>query len=184
LIGVFWVPYSEEHPFHGQVMHLDLAPIEIAAGMPHTNQIVGLGWFVPKDIHADDRVCFSDEVTDGYGMPQISTVYQLTERDHERIEAARDDIKRAAGALGQALPDSAEPKLLPPGSSLHYQGTVRTGQADDGTSVCDAYLRVWGFINLFVGGNGTIPTATACNPTLTSVALAARGSAALAQLMS
>ena len=30
VVGVFWVPYSaSHHPFHGQVMHLDMSPIEI-----------------------------------------------------------------------------------------------------------------------------------------------------------
>jgi pyranose oxidase len=183
IVGVFWVPFSAEHPFHGQVMHLDLAPIEIAPSAERSAQVVGLGWFAPKDIRPEDRVCFSDEERDGYGMPAISTRYELTERDREAIEAAHADILRAAASLGELMPDTPEPKLLPPGASLHYQGTVRIGQTDDGASVCDADLRVWGFDNLFVGGNGTIPTPTAGNPTLSSVALAARASAAVTQVI-
>ncbi len=68
---------------------------------------------------------------------------------------------------------------MPSGSSLHYQGTVRMGADDDGQSVCDPTGRVWGIENLYVAGNGVIPTSTACNPTLTTVSLAVIGARAV-----
>ena len=57
------------------------------------------------------------------------------------IEAATR-LRRAGEALGEFV---AEPRLLPNGSSLHYMGTMRMGETDDGTSVADPYSRVWGF---------------------------------------
>jgi len=134
---------------------------------------------VPKDIRPEDRVVFSDREVDAYGMPRLRIEYALTERDRETVDAAIADQQRGAAALGEEVPGRG-PALIPAGSSLHYQGTTRMGEGDDGESVCDPFSRVWGFDNLFVGGNGVIPTATASNPTLTSVALAIRAASAVA----
>lgn len=106
-------------------------------------------------------------------MPKMTIHYELTAKDTAEIAAAQKEQARVVAAFGKVLKEG-ESRLMPPGSSLHFQGTVRMGETDDAHSVCDPYSRVWGFENLFVGGNGVIPTATACNPTATSVALAIR----------
>ncbi|MEU9060279.1 GMC oxidoreductase [Streptomyces sp. NPDC048430] len=172
--GVSWVPYTDEEPFHGQVMQLDASPVPLAEDdEPAPGTVVGLGWFCAKDVRAEDRVEFDDERDDAYGLPAMQIRYRLTARDHAAIEAARGAVRRAAEALGEPLDN--EPRALALGASLHYQGTVRAGRENDGTSVCDADSQVWDVRGLYVAGNGVIPTATACNPTLTSVALAIAG---------
>ena len=80
---------------------------------------------------------------------------------------------RLGAAIGEPL--DPHPFTMPFGASLHYQGTTRMGPGDDGTSVCNVDSEVWEAPGVFVAGNGVIPTSTACNPTLTSVALAVRG---------
>ncbi|OXM72688.1 GMC oxidoreductase [Amycolatopsis sp. KNN50.9b] len=180
--GVSWVPFTDAEPFHGQVMQLDASPVPLAPDdVPAPGSIVGLGWFCAKDVRAADRVAFDDTARDGYGMPAMRIHYRLTSRDEAALEAARAAVRRAASALGDPLDE--EPITLPPGSSLHYQGTVRMGRSDDGTSVCDPSSRVWGVDGLHVAGNGVIPTATACNPTLTSVALAVAGARHIARTL-
>jgi len=47
--------------------------------------------------------------------------------------------------------------------------------------VCDPDSQVWGVPGLVVAGNNVIPTSTAANPTLTSVALAVRGARRIAR---
>ncbi|WP_028659842.1 GMC oxidoreductase [Nocardioides insulae] len=172
--GVNWVPFTDDEPFHGQVMQLDASPVPLAGDEPGRGTIVGLGWFCAKDLQESDRVEFDDDAVDPYGMPKMRIHYTLSEADHRSLEASRASILRAAAALGEPLDDSA-PLTFPPGASLHYQGSVRMGAVDDGTSVCGPTSEVWAAPGLFVAGNGVIPTSIACNPTLLAVALAVGG---------
>ncbi|GGI47457.1 choline dehydrogenase-like flavoprotein [Agromyces flavus] len=172
--GVSWVPFTDDMPFHGQIMQLDASPVPLADDDPVVpGSIVGLGLFCAKDLQWDDRVEFSADRVDSYGMPAMTIHYRLTDRDHAVLDRAREEIVALANAVGEPIGD--QPFTMPLGASLHYQGTTRMGETDDGRSVCSPDSEVWGIPGLFVAGNGVIPTATACNPTVTSVALAVRG---------
>ena len=64
---------------------------------------------------------------------------------------------------------------------MHFTGTVRMGPVEDGTSVCDPHGRVWGFDNLYVAGNGVLPTVVVCNSTLTGMTAAVATARAVAE---
>ena len=185
-VGVLWVPFhNPSHPFHGQVMHLDTSPIplKVSDAAPKKGHYVGLGWFAAKDVRYEDYLEFSSEEKDFYGLPKMRVHYALTEKDNASIAQSNREQERAAKAFGWFI-EGGEPRTMPMGSSLHYQGTTRMGESDDGTSVCDPYSQVWGTRNVFVGGNNVIPTATACNPTMSAAALAVRASQRIASLLS
>jgi pyranose oxidase len=176
------IPFSEpDHPYSLQVMYAETPPFQLDPDHPAAGNrwgYVNMGYGVRKFPRVEDGVSFDDGELDYRGFPNMTIEYALTEREEAEIAQATVLLRRAAGALG---PFVAEPRLLPNGSSLHYMGTMRMGEADDGTSVADPYSRVWGFENLIVGGNALIPTANTMNPTLMSVALAVRGARAAAE---
>ncbi len=169
-----------EHPFHAQLMFSPVCPVPLPADHPlagNAHGYIGMGWGVRKWPRPEDRVTFDDDAPDENGLPGIRIAYRVTDREQAELDRAREFQARAAALFGEFLPGM--PAVLPAGSSLHYMGTVRMGATDDGTSVCDPESRVWGVDGLVLAGNGLIPTANACNPTLTSVALAIRGARAL-----
>ena len=186
-IGVFWVPFdAPHHPFHGQIMHMDLSPLKTTVAPPSggggAKHIVGLGWGCLKEVQYDDCIEFSETETDWLGMPKMNFKFAYTEGDKKAIEQAKTMQTLAVEAFGKVIKDGDQ-TLMPPGTSLHYEGTTRMGETNDGTSVCDSYAQVWDFDNLFVGGNGVIPTATTSNPTLTSVAIAVRSAEKIVDLL-
>lgn len=172
-------PFSTTRPLQLGVMTLANSAFKIAIGDgpefggadPATARLAVLACYAAKDIQVSDAVEFSDTEADHYGMPKMRIRYSHTDTDRGVIDQMREVSITAADRLGTR---HEEPELAAGGSSLHYQGTVRMGQVDDGESVCDVNLRVWNVENLYVGGNGVIPTATSANPTLTLVALAIR----------
>jgi pyranose oxidase len=175
------IPFSEPgHPFSLQVMYAENPPFQLDPSHPRAGNrwgYVNMGYGVRKHPRAEDGVTFSDDELDYRGLPNMTIEYELTDVENREIAEATERLRRAGGALGTFV---AQPRLLPNGSSLHYMGTMRMGEADDGTSVADPYSRVWGFENLVVGGNALIPTANTMNPTLMSVAIAVRGARAVA----
>jgi pyranose oxidase len=160
---------------------MDMSPMKTTVSDP-SKHIVGLGWGCLKKINFNDQIVFSETEKDHFGMPKMTFKYKFSDDDFTAIEAAKKFQAKVAALFGKEIKDGQQ-TLMPPGSSLHYEGTTRMGLRNDGESVCDSFSRVWGFDNLFVGGNGVIPMATTSNPTLTSVAMAVRACGRIIDLL-
>jgi choline dehydrogenase-like flavoprotein len=172
-----WLPASTEQPLQAQIMarpYIDDDMHPLAYG-------VGVSVYVPLDSRADNRVEFADD-TDIAGMPRMRLRFAYSDADRAAIADATEVMAQIAADIGD-WDRQNDSLLLAPGSSLHMTGTVRSGETDDGTSVCDPDGRVWGFRNLFVAGNGVIPTPMAGNVTLTGVVTAIRAAEAVTSLL-
>ncbi|MFD5226727.1 GMC oxidoreductase [Microbacterium sp. NPDC058342] len=162
-IDSFWSPsIGAGRPMHGQLMEREF----------NGRHMLSVGWYCSTDIRPENRIEFSDELVDELGMPHMTVHFSYSENDLEAIRRMQDVQQDVANALGTFPREYRE--VQPPGASLHYTGTVRMGAADDGTSVVDTDGRVWGFENLYLAGNGVVPTALTCNSTLTGATLSVR----------
>ncbi|MFJ8107707.1 GMC oxidoreductase [Streptomyces sp. NPDC096132] len=171
-----WLPHDgPAQPFHGQIMNRTYVDED---GRPLAHS-VGISLYVPVESRPENRLVFSPTATDLAGLPRIGVEFGHSAADRALVRRALHEVRSLAEEFGPFDP-ATESALLPPGSSLHLTGTVRAGAVDDGTSVCDPDGRVWGHDNLYVAGNGVIPTPMAANVTLTGVITAVRTARAVA----
>ena len=139
--------------------------------------VVDLVWFGMVDPRPDNRITFSKQVLDRFGMPQVTVDYSLSTADASNANEMMENMIEAANLIGTQHPDLRAPVFGPPGASLHLQGTYRMGddaKQDEETSVVSTYSQAWGIDNLYLGGLGVIPNKMADNPTLTASAMAVR----------
>jgi hypothetical protein len=139
--------------------------------------VLDLVWYTWNGPHADNRLVFSENGPLGpFGSPAPGVEFESWNNPGER--QMMNALVKSAMRLG-AFQDEAGPQFRAAGSSHHLTGTTRIG-LDEADSVADPWSRVWGFENLYVGGNGVIPNGDPMNPTLTTVALAIRSAEAIA----
>ncbi|MBV9155694.1 MAG: GMC family oxidoreductase, partial [Acidobacteriaceae bacterium] len=120
------------------------------------------------------------EVRDNWGIPVLKI--HCTHGDNDRkiyedfFARAQELFRAAGGEIGDS-----KPFLSAPGSLIHEVGTSRMG-ADPKASVLNSFCQTHDIPNLFVFGGGCFVTTGDKHPTLTMMALAARGCDYLGEL--
>jgi pyranose oxidase len=163
-------------PWHAQITRDPLPAKARPAGVDR-REVVQLRWFAPCEPRSENEIHYAQDDRDAFGMPQPIFDFSLAPDDRRIVIAMIRDCEDVAQLLGGFIP-GFEGRMQPPGHALHTAGTFRIGTSVQ-ESVCDVDLRVWGFENLYLGGNGTIPNAHSMNPTLTAAALAVRAARVL-----
>ncbi|KAK0656527.1 hypothetical protein B0T16DRAFT_452087 [Cercophora newfieldiana] len=168
------VRFSKNHPWHMQIHRDAFGYGEIP---PNIDQrvVVDLRSFGYTEPNQNNCVTFDTNTNDGFGMPQPTFHFEMSNEDKEGCDKMFLDMVNIARHLGGFLP-GAEPRYLPMGAALHICGTtylrLGPGWRYPEDSVVDKTGKVHGITNLVLGGCGVIPTGNACNSTLTAAALA------------
>ncbi|KLO05211.1 FAD/NAD(P)-binding domain-containing protein [Schizopora paradoxa] len=164
-------PFTQDKPWHTQI-HRDAFSYGAVAATIDTRTIVDFRFFGRMEPKKENTITFETKYTDAFDMPQPTFNIQLSRDDAKRANDMMIDMCDMASKLGGYLPGS-EPQFMEPGLALHLGGTTRAGPTKE-DHVADTNCKVFEFENLYVAGNGVIPTGFAANPTLTSMGYAIR----------
>ncbi len=139
----------------------------------------------------ENRVELDPEVKDRWGIPVLKIHFTHSDNDYKIIadfqEKAEEWFRKAGGeimpgmergapniSMAQARGTAEPGRRRPLGGSIHEVGTARMS-ADPRQGVLDSYCRTHDVENLYVFGGNAFPSTGDKHPTLTMMALAARG---------
>jgi choline dehydrogenase-like flavoprotein len=168
-----WIPYAPDKPWHNQICRFPTNPtaIEYAAG---PNETADIFTFSSMDVVQANRFNFDFDRLDPFGLPELVGAYALSAADYERLARGLREHLRIAAAIGDLIDHRWAPTFFGPGWSTHLMGSCRMGSKDDGTSCVDTFGKLRGYDNIYIAGNAVFAVSNACNPTLTTVAMALR----------
>ncbi|KAL7278374.1 hypothetical protein ACG7TL_008354 [Trametes sanguinea] len=167
--------FAPDHPWHTQI-HRDAFTYGEVAQSIDSRLVVDWRFFGRTEPKEENKLWFSDKITDQYNMPQPTFDFRFPEgRTAQEAEKMMTDMCAMSAHVGGFLPGS-NPQWMEPGLVLHLGGSHRMGFDEQKDKCCvDTDSRVWGTKNLFLGGVGNIGTAFASNRACLSVPAAPSG---------
>ncbi len=129
---------------------------------------------------ASNRVGLHESRKDDFGLPVPTIDARFDSSAYRHLENARLrllELLEAAGLQPELLTATSD---SPPGGAVHWSGSVRMHNSPR-FGPCDSEGRLWGASNVAIADASVFTTPVEKNPTLTSMALAARASLALAR---
>jgi choline dehydrogenase-like flavoprotein len=147
---------------------------EFKAGLrapgPWRINLHGFGEMVPRP---DNRVTLHPTRTDKWGIPLVHIDCGLGDSERRMIERANADAKEMLDMAGCA-DISVRTHSGSLGLGIHEMGTAHMGK-DPATSVLNQYNQAHDVPNLFVTDGACMASGGCQNPSLTYMAMAARG---------
>ena len=127
----------------------------------------------------ENYVSLHPDEKDSYGLPLLQISMRFSEAELESMKKGSDLVPELLTATGIKI-FSISSQLQPPGTSVHYGGTVRMHRSPQ-YGVLDQWNRVHEIKNLLVVDASCFTTCVEKNPTLTAMALSMRATEKLAQ---
>jgi choline dehydrogenase-like flavoprotein len=120
-----------------------------------------------------NRVTLHPTRTDKWGIPLVHIDCEVGENERKLVTAAQADATQMLKTAGVKLSvTGGQPGT--PGGAIHEMGTAHMGR-DPGTSVLNEYSQAHDVPNLFVTDGAAMASSGSQNPSLTYMALSARG---------
>lgn len=134
------------------------------------------GTTIPK---AENYVCLHPNQKDSYGLPLLQINMRFSEAEIDQMKKARELVPEIIAATGKTI-FSFSSELEPPGTSVHYGGTVRMHRSPE-YGVLNEWNQLHEIDNLLVVDASCFTTCVEKNPTLTAMAISMRAMKKLVQ---